>query len=104
MIINTNIAAQNSAQLLADSSSKLAKSLTRLSSGSKITSPEDDSAGLAVSMRFDAQINRINAASNNIGSAISFTQTQDGFLKKATKALDRMSELAMLSQDVAKSG
>ena len=103
MIINTNIAAQNSAQLLADSSSKLAKSLTRLSSGSKITSPEDDSAGLAVSMRFDAQINRINAASNNIGSAISFTQTQDGFLKKATKALDRMSELAMLSQDVAKS-
>ncbi len=103
MVINTNVSAQQSAQLLSESSSRLAKSLSRLSSGSKITSPEDDAAGMAVSLRFDAQINRINAASSNVGSAVSFTQTQDGFLKKATKALDRMSELAMLSQDVAKS-
>ncbi len=102
MVINTNVSAQQSAQLLADSSSRLAKSLTRLSSGSKIVSPEDDAAGLAVSMRFDAQINRINATSNNITSAVSFTQTQEGFLKKAQKALDRMSELAVLAQDVTK--
>ena len=80
----------------------LAKSLARLSSGSKIVSPEDDAAGLAVATRFDAQINRITAASNNVSNAISFNQTQDGFLKKVTKALDRMSELAILSQDVTK--
>jgi len=80
----------------------LAKSLTRLSSGSKIVSPEDDAAGLGVSLRFDAQINRINAVTNNIGNAVSFTQTQDGFLKKTQKALDRMSELAVLSQDITK--
>ncbi len=103
MVINTNISAQSSARLLTESSSMLSKSLARLSSGSKIISPEDDGAGLAVSMRFDAQINRINAASNNIGNAISFNQTQDGFLKKVSKALDRMSELAVLSQDVTKS-
>jgi len=102
MIINTNISAQLSSQLLSESSSRLAKSLTRLSSGSKITSPEDDSAGLAVSMRFDAQVNRINAATSNLSNAISFSQTQDGFLKKAHKALDRMSELAVLAQDVTK--
>ena len=53
-------------------------------------------------MRFDAQINRINATTNNIGNAVSLTQTQDGFLKKTTKALDRMSELAVLAQDVTK--
>ena len=81
----------------------LAKSLTRLSSGSKITSPEDDAAGLAVSLRFDAQINRVQAANNNVGNAISFSQTQDGFLKKVGKALDRLSELAILAQDVTKS-
>lgn len=102
MVINTNIAAQNSSQQLMESSTRLSKSLARLSSGSKITSPEDDAAGLAVSMRFDAQINRINAASSNVSSAISFSQTQDGFMKKVAKALDRMSELSILSQDVSK--
>ncbi len=102
MVINTNISAQQSSQLLSDSSARLAKSLTRLSSGSKIVSPEDDAAGLGVSLRFDAQINRINATTNNISNAVSFVQTQDGFLKKTQKALDRMSELAVLSQDVTK--
>jgi flagellin len=81
----------------------LAKSLARLSSGSKITSPEDDAAGLAVSLRLDAQINRTSAANGNVGNAISFSQTQDGFLKKIGDALDRMSELSILSQDVTKS-
>jgi flagellin len=102
MVINSNISAQNASRLLADSNSMLAKSLARLSSGSKITSPEDDAAGLAVSMRFDAQINRTSAANANVGNAISFSQTRDGFLQKVSKALDRMSELAILSQDVTK--
>jgi flagellin len=103
MVINTNVSAQSSARLLQESSAMLSKSLARLSSGSKIISPEDDVAGLAVSMRFDAQINRIGAAQNNVSNAISFSQTQDGFLKKVAKALDRMSELSILSQDVTKS-
>jgi len=103
MVINTNISASNGASLLADSTARLAKSLARLSSGSQLVSPEDDAGGLAVSMKFDAQINRISAASKNVGNAISFSQTQDGFLGKVTKALDRMGELAKLSQDVTKS-
>jgi flagellin len=103
MVINTNVPAQTSARLLGESSNLLSKSLARLSSGSKIVSPADDAAGLAVSMRFDAQVNRVNAANANIGNAISFSQTQDGFLKKVAGALDRMSELAILSQDSTKS-
>jgi flagellin len=103
MVINTNVPAQSSARLLSESSSMLAKSLARLSSGSKIISPEDDAAGLAVSQRFDAQINRTAAARSNISNAVSFNQTQDGFLQKVSKALDRMSELSILSQDVTKS-
>ena len=102
MVINTNTSAQSSARLLADSSNNLAKSLARLSSGSKLNSPEDDAAGLAVATRFDAQINRIGAAKANVGNAVSFSQTQDGFMQKVGKALDRMSELAILSQDVTK--
>jgi flagellin len=102
MVINTNLAAQQSSMQLAESSSRLAKSLTRLSSGSRLASPEDDAAGLAVSTRFGAQISRTRAASNNVGNAISYAQTQDGFLQKAGKALDRMGELAILAQDVTK--
>jgi len=102
MVINTNLSAQNGARLLAESSAQLAKSLARLSSGSKISSPEDDVAGQAVAIRFDAQISRLGAVNNNLSNAISFNQTQDGFLSKVKKALDRMSELAVLAQDVTK--
>lgn len=102
MVINTNTAALTSSRLLSESSSALSKSLSRLSSGSKIVSPEDDAAGLAVATRFDAQISRIKAASSNIGNAVSFAQTQDGFLQKVSKAMDRMSELSVLAQDVTK--
>lgn len=103
MVINTNLSAESSAQLLLQSSTLLSKSLARLSSGSKITSPADDSAGLAVSMKLTAQMARIDGAANNVGNAISFNQTQDGYLQKVADALNRMSELALLAQDVTKS-
>jgi flagellin len=102
MVINTNISAQTSARSLSESSNLLNKSLARLSSGSKLVSPEDDAAGLAVSVRFNSQMSRMTAATANVGNAISLNQTQDGFLKKVSKALDRMGELAVLAQDVTK--
>lgn len=92
MVINTNTHAIAAATNLQSSEAMLSKSLARLSSGSKIVNPADDAAGLAVSMRLDAQIARLTAAKSNVGNAISFTQTQDGYLKKIAKALDRMSE------------
>jgi len=102
MIINTNPGAAMAARILGESSSALQKSLSRLSSGSKIASPSDDAAGTAVAMKFGAQISRIGAARDNVGNAIAFAQTQDGFLDKVGAALDRMSELAMLAQDETK--
>ena len=102
MVINTNLSAQTSAAQLMTSSALLAKSLQRLSSGSKITSPADDSAGLAVSMKLSAELGRTDAADNNIGDAISFLQTQDGYLQKVGDAMTRMSELSVLAQDVTK--
>jgi len=102
MVINTNTTAMASARSLASSTSNLAKSLARLSSGSKITSPEDDAAGLAQSIKFEAQMSRNTAVKSNLGNAVSFTQTQDGFLQKVQSSLDRMSELSILSQDITK--
>jgi flagellin len=103
MVINTNVAAENTATLLSQSSNMLNQSLARLSSGSQITSPADDSAGLAVSMNLVAQEGENTAASNNIANAVSLNQTQDGYLSQVTSALDRMSELAVQAQDVTKS-
>lgn len=102
MVINTNTAAMSAARSLDWSTNALTKSLARLSSGSKITSPEDDAAGLAQSIRFEAQINRNHAVKSNIGNAVSFVQTQDGFLQKVQSSLDRMSELSVLAQDITK--
>ena len=102
MIINNNPGAAMAARVLGESSSALQKSLARLSSGSKIASPADDAAGTGVAMKFGAQINRIQAAKDNLGNAISYSQTQDGFLQKIGNALDRMSELSMLAQDETK--
>jgi len=102
MVINTNLSALNAASLLMQSQSSLNSSLQRLSSGSKITSPSDDSAGLAVSMKLNAQMSRISAASNNVHNAVSFSQTQDGYVQQVNSAFSRMSELSVLSQDVTK--
>jgi flagellin len=102
MVINTNMAAQTAASELMTSSALLAKSLARLSSGSKIISPADDSAGLAVSMKLSAEMRRVDAALANIGNALSFLQTQDGYLQKVSDALTRMGELSVLAQDVTK--
>ena len=103
MVINTNVSALRGTRMLAESTGRLNTALARLASGSKIVQPQDDAAGLAVSTKFDAQINRNKSVQNNLSSALSFSQTQDGFLQKVSKALDRMSELSTLALDSTKS-
>ena len=103
MVINTNVEAARTANNLNVSQNNLAKSLSRLSSGQKIINPSDDAAGLAVSSRLKAQIKRLDSALSNVINGVSFTQTQDGFLKTVDKALRRMGELAMLARDATKS-
>ena len=76
-VINTNIQAMAAARSLNASQEMLGRSLTRLSSGSKIVNPSDDAAGLAVSEKLDAQNRRVQAATTlsveyeNLSSAIS---------------------------------
>lgn len=102
VVINSNAAASVASNNLAASNSMLQRSLNRLSSGSKITTPADDAGGLGVSMKLSAAAKRSAAANNNIGNSTSYLQTQDGVLKVAGKALDRMSELKTLYADPTK--
>ena len=103
MVINTNVGALSTMRTLSENTSRLNKALSRLASGSKIVSPADDAAGLAVASKFDAQISRNRGVQSNLTSALSYSQTQDGFLQKVGKALDRMSELSTLALDTTKS-
>jgi len=102
VVINTNYAALVASNNLASSEGMLQKSLNRLSSGSRIVSPADDAGGLAVSMKLSASAARQGAVANNIGSALSFEQTQDGALKVAGNVLSRISELKTLYADPTK--
>lgn len=103
LVINTNVQALQNANNLNASAANLTKSLARLSSGSKIVVPSDDAAGLAVSSRLKSQITRLEAALSNVVNAVSFTQTQDGYMKTIDAAFRRMGELAMLALDETKS-
>ncbi len=102
MVINTNLAAMTGARMLDTNQLNLTRSLSRLSTGSRIVQPQDDAAGLAVSSRFTAQMSRNTAAMTNLANAVSFSQTQDGFTQKVTHALTRMGELSILAMDVTK--
>ena len=102
MVINTNIAATVSATNLNHSTNMLNQSLARLSSGSKIVNASDDPAGLAESITLGAQIGETNAANNNVSNAMSFLQTQDGYLQQIGSALDQMATLAIAAQDATK--
>lgn len=101
-VINTNINALVGARNLNHSQEMLGRSLNRLSSGSRIVTPSDDAAGLAVSEKLDAQSRRVKAATTNVQNAVSYIQTADGFMGGMTKILSRMSELAILAKDVTK--
>ena len=85
--INTNMAAARASYQLTKNNTALSKSLTRLSSGSRITTPADDAGGLAVAMKLKGSINRFKGVEANVGNAISFLQVQDGILNLQAKLL-----------------
>ena len=93
--INTNIAALNAQRHLSDISSKLDKSLERLSSGLRINQAADDASGMATSVFLRGQIRGLNQAARNANDAISMTQTAEGALDVTPNILLRLRELAV---------
>jgi len=102
LTVNTNSSAAVANFHLSRNQSALQKSLTRLSSGSRIVQPIDDAGGLAVSMKLESAIVRLSGAQKNVQNATSFLEVQDGVLSATGKILNRMIELKGLSDDVMK--
>ena len=97
--INTNTAASYAATNISKSTALLQKSMSRLSSGSRIVDASDDAGGLAVSMKLKASLSRTDAAATNISNAISMLQTQGASLANFSGVVTRMSELAVRIKD-----
>ena len=95
--INTNVQSLNAQRNLAASSGALSTSMQRLSSGLRVNSAKDDSAGLAIAERMNAQVKGMNVAIRNANDGISLAQTAEGALGKIGDNLQRMRELAVQS-------
>lgn len=97
MRINHNISALKANNQLAKTNNQLDASLERLSSGFRINSAADDSAGLAISEKMRTQISGLEQASRNASDGISVIQTAEGALIEVESMLQRMRELAVQS-------
>jgi flagellin len=101
--INTNVQSLNAQRNLSSSSMSLSTSMQRLSSGLRVNSAKDDSAGLAIAERMSAQVKGMNVAIRNANDGISLAQTAEGALGKVGDSLQRMRELAVQSANASNS-
>ncbi|HET8800772.1 MAG TPA: flagellin [Marinobacter sp.] len=102
-VINTNIASLNAQRNLERSQSESNVALERLSSGLRINSAKDDAAGLAISTRFESQIQGLNVATRNANDGISLAQTTEGALAEVISNLQRIRELSIQSANATNS-
>ena len=95
MIVQHNLTAMNANRQLGISTSALAKSTEKLSSGYRINRAADDAAGLAISEKMRSQIRGLDQASTNASDGISMIQTAEGALNESHSILQRMRELCV---------
>jgi flagellin len=95
--IRTNVASLDAQKNLFNNENSLDSSLSKLSSGYRITKAGDDAAGLGISSNLTAQIASYNQASRNAQDGMSLVQTAEGALNETTNILTRLRELATQS-------
>ncbi|MEI6321285.1 MAG: flagellin [Pseudomonadota bacterium] len=100
-IINTNLMSLNAQRNLSASRGDLATSIQRLSTGLRVNSAKDDSAGLQIASRMDAQARGMNVSIRNANDGISLAQTAEGALGQVTNMLQRMRELAVQASNAS---
>lgn len=93
--INTNVTSLSAQRTLGVNNDAQAKSLGKLSSGTRIVRSADDAAGLAISEKLKAQVRGQNQAERNANDGISMIQTAEGGLSEIGNILIRMRELSV---------
>lgn len=99
--LHTNSAALAAQNSITMTQSSLATSQTRLSTGFRINSSQDDAAGLQIATRLQAQTSGMAVAKQNTQNSISMLQTADGSLSEVTAILTRMKDLSTQAADAS---
>ncbi|SHO55812.1 flagellin [Vibrio quintilis] len=97
--VNTNVSAMTAQRYLNSATQQMNSSMERLSSGYKINSAKDDSAGLQISNRLNVQSRGLGVAVRNANDGISIAQTAEGAMKETTSILQRMRDLSLQSSN-----
>ncbi len=97
MSIRTNVSSLNAQRNMNATQMTLDSSLSRLSSGYRITKAGDDAAGLGISVNLESQIRSYGQAVRNANDGVSVIQTAEGAMNEQSNILSRMRELAMQS-------
>ena len=97
--VNTNVSSLNGQRYLNNVQTNLNTTYTRLSSGLRINSAKDDSAGLQIADRLTSQINGLNQGNRNANDGIALAQTVEGGLDEISNMLQRIRTLAVQSSN-----
>ena len=95
--VNTNVSSLNGQRYLNNVQNSLNTTYQRLSSGMRINSAKDDSAGLQIADRLTSQINGLNQGNRNANDGIALAQTIEGGLDEISNMLQRIRTLAVQS-------
>lgn len=95
MTIRNSLDAMSLANKLSVSSNQAGKSQRNIASGSRINRAADDAAGLAISMKMNAQIGGTGQAIRNVADGMSLLQTAEGALGSTQTMLGRMETLSL---------
>ena len=96
--INTNILSLNAQYNLGKTSSALAQTMTRLSTGLKINSASDNASGLAIANGLTADITIYKQGISNAGDGVNLLNVADGALQSMS---DNLQTLVGLAQQAA---
>ena len=92
--IFNNTASVNAQRNLEINSSRLSKSIERISSGIRINKGSDDAAGLAISEGLRSDIRALRQATRNANDGMSLVNVAEGALNEQSGILIRLRELA----------
>ncbi len=93
--IATNVASVSARRALDGNQKIMEKSMSQLSSGSRITKAADDAAGMSISEGMKSQIRSYQQALRNTNDGVSLLQVAEGGLGEISNIFTRMRELGI---------
>ena len=95
MVVKNNMSAVRTLNTLNQNSSALQKSLTKVASGMKINSAQDDASGYAISERMRVRIRSLDQANQNSQNDSALMKTAEGAVSNTVELLKALKEKAI---------